>query len=111
MAIFCRDDLLPDVVFVQGTIYRTELEPAFEDKLEAASPLERINLYGEQGFWHEALTELAKLRQENPRDRQLAAAWEKWLKYAKLGDRAAAPIVGEFPIEAGEVELQQDAPL
>jgi hypothetical protein len=56
-------------------------------------PREQINLYAANGIWHDALTNLAQLRQTNPEDAALMADWESLLKSVNLEAIATEPIV------------------
>ena len=44
-------------------------------QLDTATPRELPLLYANAGIWHETLTTLVKLRQENPRDTELENYW------------------------------------
>ncbi|MCC5623474.1 DUF928 domain-containing protein [Nostoc sp. CHAB 5715] len=83
--------------FVEGVIQRIELKPAALKELQTTEPLKRYNIYAQNGIWYEALTTLAQLRGQNPKDAVLKAEWQNLLSSIRLDDIAAEPILSEKP--------------
>jgi hypothetical protein len=92
-SLYCDRNKPSASVFVQGSIQRVPLAPTLQRQLETAMPRERINLYAANGIWHDALTNLAQLRQTNPEDAALIADWESLLKSVGLEAITTEPIV------------------
>jgi Domain of Unknown Function (DUF928) len=68
-----------------GSIERIALKPEIEQRLDRATPRDRVLILAEHGLWYETLTELAKLRFTKPQDSQLAADWANLLKHRAVG--------------------------
>ncbi|MDZ8224925.1 DUF928 domain-containing protein [Nostoc sp. ChiVER01] len=83
--------------FVEGVIQRIELKPAALKELQTTEPLKRYAIYAQNGIWYEALTTLAQLRDQNPKDAALQAEWQNLLSSIRLDDVAAEPIVSDKP--------------
>ncbi len=81
----------PDVV--EGWVERREPDADLSDRLMRSGDREKVALYAEHGFWHDALTQLAQLRQANPEDETLNADWMSLLNSIGLEDIAAQEIV------------------
>ncbi|MBE9007821.1 DUF928 domain-containing protein [Fortiea sp. LEGE XX443] len=77
-SIICNPQDRSSDKLVQGTIQRVK-NPSLTEKLEQATPQERVLLYAEAGSWHDALDTLARLRYSNPHDLKLKADWEALL--------------------------------
>jgi len=88
-----RDD------FAEGWVRRVKLDEALEQKIAAASPRDRIELYAKEGLWYELLETLAQLRRELPANssqaRTLANEWASVLRHEKvqLDKLAQEPLV------------------
>lgn len=89
LVIYCNPVRPSDSVFVQGTVQRSTLTSE-QQTLLAADPLERSRLYAEFGFWYDALTTLADLRQTDPT--QAETAWNDLLQQVGLEAVADQPI-------------------
>jgi Domain of Unknown Function (DUF928) len=87
------DDASSEPEFVEGWVERREPDADLSDRLARSSDREKVALYAEKGFWHDALTQLALLRQANPEDEALNADWTSLLASIGLEDIASAAIV------------------
>jgi hypothetical protein len=76
-------------VTVSGMFKRIDLDPTLVHRLEAASPRELINLYALNGLWYDTVKTLAKARQANPTDAELAQAWSELLQSVDLNKELA----------------------
>ncbi|GAB4375779.1 MAG: hypothetical protein Kow00121_21890 [Elainellaceae cyanobacterium] len=79
----------PPPAYVHGWIQRDMLSPDLMTQLEQATVPEQVRLYAAHGFWHEALTLSAELRQTNAND----SAWADLLQSVNLGYLDAASMV------------------
>lgn len=79
--------------FVDGWVERSAPNPKLMTQLKAATPRERVALYAANGIWYEALTTLASLRQQQPKDTTLFADWAALLQATALNDITPKPIV------------------
>lgn len=79
---------------VDGWVLRIEPDAALsQDLAQATSPQERIAAYASHGVWQDALTQLALLRQADPENPALLAAWHELLDSVGLGAIADAPLL------------------
>jgi hypothetical protein len=65
-------------------------------QLDTATSRELPLIYANAGIWHETLTTLVKLRQENPRDEELENYWINILRSVGLNDIAQEPLAQSF---------------
>ncbi|MDX2215019.1 MAG: DUF928 domain-containing protein [Oculatellaceae cyanobacterium bins.114] len=92
-SIYCDAAHPSASVFVRGSVERVPLPDNLEQQLRTANPLEQAFLYAANGIWHDALTQLALLKQTNPNDLRINTAWVELLEQAGLEATATAPIV------------------
>ncbi|MEH2438491.1 MAG: DUF928 domain-containing protein [Nostoc sp.] len=97
LTVNCDNQENSPPTFVEGVIQRIELKPATLKELQTREPLKRYAIYAQNGIWYEALTILAQLRDQNPKDAALQAEWQNLLSSIRLDDVAAEPIVSEKP--------------
>lgn len=92
---FCDPQKQSDFLSVNGVIFRESLETEKQTQLETLLPLEKVALYGENGLWHEMLTELARLYQMEPENAEVKAAWLELLQHpmVRLDSLISAPLV------------------
>jgi hypothetical protein len=91
--IYCdREKQLPPI-YVEGVIQRVNLSKTITQQLKVALPLQRFAIYAKNGIWHEALTTLAQLRQNNPQNTALESQWQDLLTNAGFGEEAKQPIL------------------
>jgi len=72
---------------VQATVIRDRL-PATTGQLTATPSVENTKIYAQNGFWYDALTELATLRQQKPQDPELTQSWQELLSGIATTDKA-----------------------
>ncbi|WP_176453226.1 DUF928 domain-containing protein [Pseudanabaena sp. SR411] len=80
MTFICGKALRPDSPAIAGWIQRTAQSQALTTKLRAASPVDRVVIYGENGIWYDMISELYRLQKQTPTNPTLSKAWEKLLK-------------------------------
>jgi hypothetical protein len=91
--IYCDREKQSAPVYVEGVIIRTGINQALAKQLQKAKPLQQVVIYANNGFWHDALTKLAELRQQNPHNRYLQTEWTNLLTAIGLNDLATQPLV------------------
>ncbi|CAN1212729.1 DUF928 domain-containing protein [Tumidithrix helvetica PCC 7403] len=82
----------PEDTFSEGIVRRIQPNTALMAQLDKASANDRVSLYRKFGIWHEALTDLAKLRLAQPGSAELQATWQNLLKASGLESLANAPL-------------------
>ncbi len=65
--------------FVKAAIQRIAPAPSLNNQLQIAKPSERAVIYANSGFWYDALTQLAGLRQANPTKALFLQDWNALL--------------------------------
>jgi hypothetical protein len=83
----------PERIYLDGFVVRVELPDRLKQQLAAATTeRERIALYAENGFWQDALTELARLYQNQPNNPEIKADWLALLRSIGLESLAGQKI-------------------
>lgn len=97
--IHCTAQFDPDNPIVEGSVSRTEIDPALEGRLASSqTAVDRSQLYGEAGIWYDTIGTLAKARQAQPQDRSLAQNWYELLESVGLDEVADRPLVEGFSV-------------
>jgi hypothetical protein len=87
LTINCDPERKSLPMYVEGVIYRVEVNPIVVNKLKTATTLqEKFAIYAENGIWYEAIATLAELRRRNPQDQSLRDSWRSLLTDVKLED-------------------------
>ncbi|MBE9214286.1 DUF928 domain-containing protein [Plectonema cf. radiosum LEGE 06105] len=73
-----------DEDYPEGLIKREEPNPELTNKFEAASPLDRVVLYAENGYWEDSLRTIADLRRQRPQDEEINIEWGNLLGTVNL---------------------------
>lgn len=91
---FCNPEKKTDLLAVDGVILREEPSNLLLNELEKASPSQRFSLYAKNGFWHDALTELAQVYQRD-RTNAIATEWVNLLNHpiVRLNHLASQPFI------------------
>lgn len=86
---------------VHGLIERVQPEARLKTQLEQATPREQVFLYAnaENGLWYEAVTSLAKLRLDNPKDIELTQNWIDLLNSVCLDEISTEPLTSCCKLE------------
>lgn len=85
-SIICQPGESTVNIEVEGWVRRVELNPTLNNRLQQASPENRVELYAESEIWHDALASLVQLRRNNPRNSAVAARWSQLLSAAGLNN-------------------------
>jgi Domain of Unknown Function (DUF928) len=94
-AVICNPQNRFQDRFVTGEIRRVELAPALMQKIQQATTQERFALYRQYrsaGIWYDALVTLFELRDRQPNDARLDAAWRELLQSAGLNEITIQPM-------------------
>lgn len=79
--------------YAKGEITRVAIDdPTFTQRLQQATPEERIVLYAKKQLWYEMLSDLVNLRRDRPTDRNLAEAWNTLMNMVELKLSAKEPL-------------------
>lgn len=89
----CEGNSEPNGHYVEGTIQRVQPKAALAAQLDRANALGKVELYANNGYWVDALTELAELRYTSPKDTALVASWKEFLKSVKLEKVIDQPLI------------------
>ncbi|MCP6761365.1 MAG: DUF928 domain-containing protein [Fischerella sp. CENA71] len=94
--LYCSQQKLPNPIFVRGWVQKIAIQPNLKGLLKSATkPRQRVAIYAENGIWYSALSELAQLRLDDPKNPMLIKDWANLLQDVGLADLASKPIVGE----------------
>lgn len=85
-------DLHPPV-YVEGWVQYVPPAAALTSRLQPASLQQQAALYGEHGYWYDALTAIATAHQAQPSDTAIAADWAALLQQVKLEKLVNQPLV------------------
>lgn len=90
LAVNCSFDRFTSEGYVTGTIERILLPAEVERQVTIArSPLDRLQIYAQNGIWYDTLNELAQLYLTEP---TLAETWKDFLKNVGLENIADVPL-------------------
>lgn len=78
--------------FVDISMIRLKTEPKLLQGILLAPPIERSKRYMQAGIWNEALTIMANLRLQQPKDGTIEKEWQSLLKTAGLDEVATQPL-------------------
>ncbi|MBD2017245.1 DUF928 domain-containing protein [Microcoleus sp. FACHB-53] len=71
-------------ILADGGIVRVRPDPTLAQRIQQATPKDRVALYANAGLWYETVASLVELRRDRPNDNELAQAWNKLLNSVKL---------------------------
>jgi Domain of Unknown Function (DUF928) len=92
LVTICGQALEPDNPQVTGWVRRVTPDDSLS-VLNSVNPLESVVRLAEKGVWYDTLSMLAQLRQERPKDSNLAQHWHELLTSVGLGAIATEPVV------------------
>lgn len=83
---------------INGQVQRVEVNPELEAQLNAANNLvEQAEIYAEEGFWYDVLTEVGQLYLDNPQSEAIGELWQNLLQDIGLDRVSTEPLIG--PVE------------
>jgi Domain of Unknown Function (DUF928) len=84
----------PSPAFITGQVQRIKLTSELKNRIETAkTPFDKVQIYAQNGIWHETLTELANLYLSQP---EFANTWADLLKDVGLEKLNREPILGRL---------------
>jgi hypothetical protein len=86
-------DSTPTMVYVDGWIERVALPKTLSDRLKQATPQQQAALYGENGFWYDAITALAETQLTRSNNAAIKTDWNTLLQDGGLEKLSAQPLV------------------
>lgn len=92
----CDPHIEPQFTEVQGVVERIATNSQLKQSLASVSTVpEKVNLYAQQGLWHETIAEIIATRQEQSEDPELNDLWLNLLAdpYIALEDFSSEPLV------------------
>lgn len=93
LSIVCDPDNRSGDIWVDGWVQRVDLPETLTARLEAAAPLEQVQLSLENELWYESVTQLAHLLQAQSKNVMVAARWQELLQSIGLEQVAALPLL------------------
>lgn len=78
--LYCQSKAAP---FISGFIQRV-IRPDLVHQLSTATPREKVRLYGQAGIWYDALTQLAGLYRQDPKNNRLQKDWKVLMQEIQL---------------------------
>ena len=63
----------------EGGIVRVKPDPTLAQRIQQATPQDRVALYANAGLWYETVATLVELRRDRPNDNELTQAWNQLL--------------------------------
>lgn len=92
LTLTCDSTNQEEDILVNAGIERVNLDPTLAQRLQSATPKQRIVLYSDARLWYETLNTLMELRRDRPDDQELAEAWTKLLGSVGLQAIAQEPL-------------------
>ncbi|MBM0740588.1 DUF928 domain-containing protein [Phormidium sp. CLA17] len=86
-------DSMTAMVYVDGWIERAPLSSTLSDRLKQSTPQQQAILYGENGFWYDAITALAEAQLAAPNDTAIKTDWNALLQDGSLEKLSAQPLI------------------
>ncbi|MDJ1171717.1 DUF928 domain-containing protein [Roseofilum sp. BLCC_M154] len=93
LSVVCDPQDRTGDIIVDGWIERMEADGDLKAQIQAANPEALPKIYAESGIWHDALSAMAKLYNENPQNEAIASQWETLLRSVQLDAFANTPIL------------------
>jgi hypothetical protein len=94
---------------IDGWVERIEIGEELQAELDNATESDRPSIYAREGIWHEALSGLVQLRQNNPEDETILSRWSEFLRSVSLGDFIEEPLIAPEAIREPKpvIEMSQ----
>ncbi|HEY9614300.1 DUF928 domain-containing protein [Allocoleopsis sp.] len=89
LRVICPADSADDFesskdIVASGGIVRVRPDPTLAQRIQQATPQERVALYANAGLWYETVSGLVELRRDRPNDSELTQAWNQLLNSVGL---------------------------
>jgi hypothetical protein len=92
LSMLCNPTNRSQDIVLEGFIQRVELDGTTQQKLQQATPLERVNLYQTANLWYDAIDTLAELKLNSPKT-ITNSEWQNLLDSVGLADIAQKPLI------------------
>ncbi|MBD2414874.1 hypothetical protein FACHB389_33715 [Nostoc calcicola FACHB-389] len=92
----CEPNIEPSFTGVQGVVERVATNEILKNKLTSTTTIQgQINLYANQGLWHETITALIQSRRSKPTEQELKQDWSDLLSNTnvELAEFISEPLV------------------
>lgn len=84
---------------INGQVQRIEVNPELEEQLNGSNnPVERAEIYAQQGLWYDVLTELGQLYLKYPQSEAIGELWQQLLQDIGLDRVSNQPLIGSVEI-------------
>lgn len=95
LALMCNaeDSDRSEDIYLEGGFKRVQPDSTLAQRIQQATPQERVALYADKKLWYETLTALRQLRRERPDDPVVTDAWNKLLASVGLDLIAREPLI------------------
>ncbi|WP_016948931.1 DUF928 domain-containing protein [Anabaena sp. PCC 7108] len=93
LALICDPEERQRDIVLEGRLERVELSSALNSSLATASPLEKAQLYAQNGLWYDTVATLADLKRSLPQNTQIGAEWHELLQSVGLTELSQVPVV------------------
>lgn len=93
VALICNPEARSQDIGTSAWVQRRPDDASLSQRLQRATPQERLKLYGNAGLWQDLLSQLADLRQAQPTDASLATEWSTLLQDVGLPQVSDAPLL------------------
>lgn len=92
LLIDCNPQSRAEDIAIEGLVQFVPPDAEFNKRLQVATEREKAVLFGQQGYWYDAITSLGTLKRQQPSNTTLIEDWKALLNSVKLTDIAAEPI-------------------
>ncbi|BAZ42476.1 hypothetical protein NIES4101_84450 [Calothrix sp. NIES-4101] len=93
LKVYCNENKESPPVYVEGVVSRVNLNLTVTQQLSTATPQQQAAIYAQNGIWHQALTILLELSQNNPKDKIVHDNLASLFSEIGLREMANKPII------------------
>ncbi len=93
VAVFCNPNSPEGDIQVDGWVERQSPDASLQEAIAIASASEQVGLYASNGYWFNALDQLATLKASDPDNAELQTRWEELLTSVNLAIMACQPLL------------------
>ncbi len=93
LSVSCNNNDSEAFVYVQGSMEKVALESNIKTQLATANDLEKAVIYAREGIWYDAISIIARLRQDDPDDTQINNMWSELLEQVDLTEISSQPML------------------
>lgn len=93
VAVFCSPNSSEGEIQVDGWVERQSPDASLQDAIATASDAEQAGLYASNGYWFDALDQLAMLKASDPDNSEVQSRWEELLTSVNLATMACQSLL------------------